>query len=376
MANAFYYSLRQPAIWLVSTEQQKGKTMNEITIRKPYDMHVHLRDGEMLRIVAPITARYFHRALVMPNLKPPVCDANNVGWYRQEIISAAGSGSNFEPLMTFKIMPDTDPRSIASLAKLKCLVAGKVYPKGLTTNADDGVEDFFALREVFKAMERHKLVLCLHGEMSGKHIIGRRREEEFLLILRFLARTYPNLRIVLEHITTAAAVEAVLSLSDNVAATITVHHLLLTHDDVGGDRLCPNNFCKPIAKDPKDRAALIQAAISGCPKFFFGSDSAPHPKEGKQRLYDCCAGIFTAPVAVPLLAEIFEQHGALHEDRLELFLCDFAMAFYRLPGETGDSPPLLRLVREPWRVPAEIDGIVPFWANQEISWQVADADKS
>ena len=251
------------------------------------------------------------------------------------------------------------------------MVAGKVYPKNLTTNAQDGVNDFFALRDVLSAMQDHNLVLCLHGEMPGDHIMGRDREQAFLRTLKFLARTYPNLRIVMEHITTAAAVEAILDLPDNVAATITVHHLLLTHDDVGGDRMCPNHYCKPIAKDPTDRAALVQAVISGCPKFFFGSDSAPHPKEGKQRLYDCCAGIFTAPVALGLLADIFEQNNALGE-RFELFVRNSGMDFYEVSEPLENPPRKLRFIKEPWLVPEEFAGIVPFWTKQTINWKVAE----
>jgi len=343
--------------------------MNERTILKPWDMHVHLRDGKMLETIAPITARHFARALVMPNLTPPIRTNDDVSRYRRKILAAVGPESSFEPLMTFKILPDTDPRVIGGMG-VNGLVAGKAYPKGLTHNAEDGIEDYFALRDVFAAMEEHKLVLCLHGEKPGKNIMGRNREREFLRTLCFLARTFPRLRIVLEHITTAAAVDMVLKLPDTISATITVHHLLLTQDDVGGDRMSPNHYCKPIAKDPADRDALIEAATSGCPKFFFGSDSAPHPREGKARLYDCCAGIFTAPVALPLLAEIFERHHAL--DRLELFVRDFAIQFYHPPGPAHDPLRKLRLVKQPWTVPEEMGGIVPFYAGKEISWRVAE----
>jgi len=345
--------------------------MDQFTIPKLWDMHVHLRDGEMLKAITPFTARHFYRAVVMPNLTPPVRAAADVSAYYERIMNAAGPDSNFNPLMTFKIMPDTEPKSIESLAALDYLVAGKVYPKNLTTNAQDGVDDFLALRDVYLAMQKNNLVLCLHGEMPGDHIMGRNREQEFLRILWFLARTYPDLRIVMEHITTAAAVDAILDLPDNVAATITVHHLLLTHDDVGGDRLCPNNFCKPIAKDPADREALIQAATSGCPKFFFGSDSAPHPKEGKQRLYDCCAGIFTSPVALGLLADIFEKSNAL--DRFEMFVRNFGAQFYGISEPLEDPPRKLRFIKHPWLVPDEFAGIVPFWTKQTINWKVENS---
>lgn len=336
-------------------------------IRKIWDMHVHLRDDDTLGIVAPITARDCACALVMPNLTPPIRIAHDVRTYRDRILAAAGTKGNFRPLMTFKILPDTDPRSIEGLLGVEDLVAGKIYPKGLTTNADDGVEDFFALGKVYEVMEKHDLVLCLHGELPGR-TPELKREQAFLRTLKFIARTFPGLRIVLEHITTAAAVDAVLSLPNNVAATITVHHLLLTHDDVVGAKLHPHHFCKPVAKMRKDRTALRKAALSGCPKFFFGSDSAPHPR-GAKECADCCAGIFTAPVALPLLAEFFEKHGAL--ERLEAFVRNFAVRFYQPRGLGSDDGELL-LVKHPWKVPEEIGGIVPFYAGKEISWRVEE----
>jgi dihydroorotase len=339
-----------------------------VTFPKPFDMHVHLRQDDLLHQVTPWTARCFAKAVVMPNLTPPIRTAHDVERYRQEIMSTAKGSPDFEPLMTFKILPDTDPATLAGLQQAG-VVAGKVYPKGLTTNAEDGVEDYFALYPVFAAMEKLGLVLCLHGEKPGKNIEGLDREREFLRTLFYLARTFPKLRIVMEHITTAAAVDAVLHLPDTVAATITVHHLLLTHDDVGGDRMRPHHYCKPVAKLLSDRDALIEAAISGCPRFFFGSDSAPHPRDRKE-CSECCAGIFTAPVALPLLAEIFARHNAL--DRIQLFLHDNAMRFYGLSETPPPHRPNITLVQEPWSVPEEIDGIVPFYAGQQLSWKVAN----
>ncbi|OGY32709.1 MAG: hypothetical protein A3C02_03675 [Candidatus Andersenbacteria bacterium RIFCSPHIGHO2_02_FULL_45_11] len=270
--------------------------------------------------------------------------------------------------MTFKILPDTSPAMLPEL-KQRGAIAGKVYPKNVTTNADDGVEDFFALSPVFHAMEELGIALCFHGEMPGKHIEGMNREREFLRTLRFVAKTFPKLRIVMEHITTAAAVDAVLDLPDTVAATITVHHLMLTHDDVGADRMQPHHFCKPVAQWKADRDVLIQAAISGCPKFFFGSDSAPHLKE-KKECSDCCAGVFTAPVALPLLAAIFDTFYAL--DRLQKFVYDSAKAFYRIDEfwtlPAGLQQPKMQLSKEPWTVPTEINGVVPFMAGETLDW--------
>lgn len=333
-----------------------------LTLPKPCDMHVHLRQGDMLQAVAPWTARYFSRALVMPNLTPPVCSAEQVEAYRRDIVGVVGSTVDFEPLMTFKILPGTDPLMLGSLKEAGA-IAGKVYPKGLTTNAEDGVDDFLALYHVFAAMQQLGLVLCLHGEKPGAHIAGLDRERAFLRTLYLLARTFPALRIVMEHITTTAAVEAVLQLPDTVAATITVHHLLLTHDDVGGDRMRPHHYCKPVAKFAADREALVEAATSGCPKFFFGSDSAPH-MVGRKECSECCAGVFTAPVALPLLAEIFERHNAL--DRLPIFVHDAAIRFYGLE----ESRTTVRLVQQPWTVPEVIGDIVPFMAGCEIAWSV------
>lgn len=305
----------------------------------------------------------------MPNLTPPICSVEDVLAYRERIIKAAGpsQASNFEPLMTVMVLPDTDLGLIAKLAALDCLVSGKLYPEGLTINAQDSVRDFFALGPVFQAMQKQGLVLCLHGEMPGSHIMGRDHEQAFLRSLHFIARTYPDLRIVLEHITTDAAVQAVLDLP-NVAATITVHHLMLTIDDVGGDKMCPNNYCKPIAKDPHDRDVLIQAAISGCPKFFLGSDSAPHQKEGKERLYDCCAGIFSAPVALALLTQLFYHHYAL--GRLQAFVSKFGPEFYDLPKLALDDKKEVTIINESQTVPDDYNGIVPFGAGDTIDWSV------
>ena len=333
---------------------------------KPYDMHLHLRDEDRLKAVAPITAEFFRGAVIMPNLTPPVCSVDDVIGYKARIMNTLGEGSSFNPLMTFKIMPETTRRDIVRLAD-GSVVAGKLYPKNLTTNAHDGIEDFFALHPVYSAMAENGIVLCIHGEMPGDDIEGMNRESAFLRTLKVIAKTHPSLKIVMEHITTEAAVDAVLDL-DNVSATITVHHLLLNHDDVGGDRMCPGHYCKPVAKMEKDRKALVWAATSGCPKFFFGSDSAPHPEEGKARLYDCCAGIFTAPVALPLLAQIFECNNAL--DRLQPFVGQYGKVFYEISENIAVNPGQLLFEKKHWTVPEKVAGIPVFWAGQQIEWTV------
>lgn len=350
----------------------------EISFAKPYDFHVHLRDGQMLQLVAPITAAQFYRALVMPNLRDnPVLTLSDAQAYRARILDAVGPSANFEPLMTIKIRPDTTKAIIRECKHgqlTTCVVAGKVYPKGLTTHSDDGVENFLGLYSIFQAMEESGLVLCLHGEMPGDDITSRDREREFLRTLKFIAKTFPGLRIVMEHITTAAAVDTILDLPGNVAATITLHHLMLTCDDVGGDHMHPDHYCKPIPKDRADLLALRMAATSGCPKFFFGSDSAPHPRTGKERGKDCCAGIFTAPVALPLLAEVFEWDNAL--DRLEGFVRHHGWQFYGTGEPAADRPRQITLTKEPWEVPpvfgSEPHSVVPFAAGRKITWRLKE----
>jgi dihydroorotase len=343
-----------------------------LTLRRPDDFHLHLRDGALLGRVLPHTAATFGRALVMPNTEPPVLTGADAERYRKEIVSAlpgsgSGSGSAFEPLMTIKIVPSTTPAVVRDAAAAG-VVAGKLYPEGVTTNSSDGVRDVLALGPVFAAMAEAGLVLCLHGETPDAFCLD--REERFLFeVLPELARSFPSLRIVLEHVSTAAAVDWVQHQpGTNVAATITVHHLLLTLDDVVGGMLAPHHFCKPVAKRPADRAAIVAAAVGGDPRFFLGTDSAPHPREAKESAHGC-AGVFTAPVALPLLATLFEEQGAL--PALEGFCSTHGAAFYGLPPSTGT----LRLVRSPWTVPTDHDGVVPLNAGSTLPWQI-DPDQS
>jgi dihydroorotase len=261
----------------------------------------------------------------------------------------------------------TTPATIRDAAAAG-VVAAKLYPEGVTTNSGDGVRDVLALGEVFAAMSDAGLVLCLHGESPDAFCLD--REERFLAeVLPGLARSFPDLRIVLEHVSTAAAVDWVRRHDGgNVAATVTVHHLLLTLDDVVGGLLAPHHFCKPVAKRPDDRAAIVAAAVGGDPRFFLGTDSAPHPRAAKESAHGC-AGVFTAPVALPLLATVFESQGAL--GALEGFCSAHGAAFYGLPPNPGT----VRLVREAWDVPAEIDGIVPFRAGATLPWRVDRVDR-
>ena len=324
--------------------------MDEIVIRRPNDFHLHLRSGELLKEVLFFSARQFDWAVVMPNTRPqPILTGADARRYYQEIIDAAQSLDcagfpSFKPLMTIQITPNTAPETIKRAAESGTLI-GKIYPLGITTNSDNGVLNFQKLYPVFEEMQKLDMVLSLHGESPDNSTQGIEREEVFLHTLRTLVRYFPRLRIVLEHITTRAAVECISTMSAKVAATITAHHLLLTLDDVIGyspesrGLMQPHNFCKPIAKTVYDRSALRTAVRNGNPKFFFGSDSAPHPKENKECAF-CCAGVFTSPVALPLLAQLLEYLGCL--ERLQGFVSDFGARFYRRPPNEGT----LRLVKK------------------------------
>jgi len=337
--------------------------MRLIQIKRGYDFHCHLRTGRELNSVVAFTVQQFNGAVVMPNTSPPILTALDVSRYKKEILDRT---SFFEPLMTIQINEKTTPE-IVEEAKRVGAVAGKVYPKGVTTNSQNGVTDFRAIYPALEKMQKLGMLLLLHGEDPWEKITCLDREKVFLPTLYGIVNDFPKLKIVLEHITTEAAVNFIQSLPNNVAATITPHHLVLTIDDVIGNFIKPHNFCKPIAKMPADRAALLKAATSGNPKFFFGSDSAPHVKERKE--CSCgCAGVFNAPIAIPLLTQIFEEQGALK--RLEDFVTNFGIRFYNLQYEAIDA---LVLAKEDWVVPLQYNGIVPFMAGQTLHWKIGYA---
>ena len=293
--------------------------MKTLTLPLPDDFHVHLRQGELLKNYAKTVAKEFGRILVMPNTVPPIASAENVRDYYAQIKSAA---PQLDLLMTFKLNAKI---SADELVKMKeaGVVAGKYYPAGVTTNSEDGVSEFESIFPVVAEMEKLGLVLCIHGEEPSAFCLD--REKEFIRRVEILAERFPKLRIVFEHLSTAAAVEAVKRLPANVAATITAHHLIHTLDDVIGGSLQPHHFCKPLPKRPEDRKALREAAFSGNPKFFFGSDSAPHAQSKKE----CCcgaAGVYSAPVAIPVLIQLFESANAL--DKLPNFIAGFGADFY------------------------------------------------
>lgn len=348
-------------------------TITQFKIRKPDDFHVHLREGDMLANVLPHTAKDFARALVMPNLKHAICSGVQAREYKHAI-KRLSEQTGFEPLMTIKMTQTTSPKTIED-ARHFGAIAVKVYPEGVTTNSSNGVRDIEQLDpEVFEAMADNSLVLCVHAEEPG--VFSMDREQGYLAHVRKIADEHPRLKIVVEHITTGVALDFVRQAGPNVAATITVHHLLITLDDVVGDKLNPHNFCKPIAKRPEDRSTLQAAALSGDPKFFLGTDSAPHAKDTKE-CSSGCAGCFTAPIAMPLLAELFDSKGKLSV--LERFTSENGAKFYGLPLNKDH----MTLERVEGTVPAQyggwagsvpdmtLVGVVPFMAGQKLAWRVA-----
>jgi len=332
-----------------------------IEIDRPLDMHLHLRDGEMLRLAAPFSARDFDGAVVMPNLVPPVASVDAMLDYRSRVIDAAGT-ENFRPLMTIFLQKQTR-KELERAKNAEGFFAMKLYPAGATTNSEGGVRDFGEAESTLHAMEELGIPLLVHGESNG---FVMERETEFLPVYRDLAMRFPKLKICMEHISTAAAIP-LLDAFENLFATVTLHHLLFTLDDLAGGLLAPHLFCKPIVKRPEDRAALRKAVFSGHPKIMFGSDSAPHPVEKKE----CSAvagGIFSAPVALPELARIFAENNAL--DALENFVGGNARRIYGLPPATGK----IVLEDSPDAVPAFYENgetrVVPLFAGQKTAWKI------
>jgi len=343
--------------------------MNQISIIRPDDWHVHLRDNEALSTTVKDISRYFGRAIVMPNLVPPVTNATLATEYYERIM-AAQPEPHFTPLMVLYLTDNTTPEDIKEAKASGLVYAAKLYPAGATTNSSSGVTDIANIDSVIAAMQEVDMPLLIHGEVTDSHIDIFDREKVFIdTILRPLVAKYPSLKVVLEHITTKDAVEFVESAGENVAATITAHHLLFNrnHMLVGGIR--PHFFCLPILKRNIHQEALIKAATSGSEKFFLGTDSAPHPKHAKESACGC-AGAYTAHAAIELYAEAFEQEGAL--DKLEAFASLNGPKFYGLPVN-GDK---ITLVRKEWSVPETLafgsDCVVPIRANETIAWQVAE----
>ena len=342
--------------------------MQTLTITTPDDWHLHFRDGDMLAETVPATARCFARAIVMPNLVPPIVNAQMAVAYRQRILDARGGHTQFEPLMTLYLTNQTSPEDIKQ-AKQAGVIAAKLYPAGATTNSDAAVKGIESLYPVFAAMAEQGMLLLIHGEVTEKHVDIFDREQVFIdLYLTKLVSDFPQLKVVFEHITTAGAVDFVNSSSANVAATITPQHLLLNRNDmlVGGVR--PHNYCLPVLKRSTHQHALREAVASGSPKFFLGTDSAPHEKHRKESACGC-AGCYSAWSALELYAQVFEDLGVL--DKLEGFASYHGADFYGLPRNSGK----VTLVKQPWQVPQSItlkngNPIVPFFAGETVNWQL------
>ena len=330
-------------------------------LNAPLDMHLHLRDGEMLKNIAKSSANTFSGAIIMPNLVPPVSSKEEVVAYKQRIMDAIGD-EKFTPYMTLFFKPSYDKAFLESVKDE--ITAIKLYPAGITTNSEGGVSGFDVeeLRPALEAMSELNIPLCVHGETNG---FVMDREAEFVSIYERLATAFPKLKIIMEHITTKESVEA-LDKFENLHATITLHHLIITLDDVAGGMLKPHLFCKPIAKRPEDRSALLKVALEAHPKVMFGSDSAPHPKHAKEAC-GCAAGVFTAPIALQVLAELFENENASLEN-LQAFISGNAQKIY------GVSPlsKIVTLEKKEFTVPSDYNGVVPMYADETLAYSIKE----
>lgn len=344
----------------------------ELTLTRPDDWHLHLRDGPALASVLPDSARRFARAIVMPNLKPPVTTTEMARAYRTRILAALPPGLAFEPLMTLYLTDNTPPAEIRA-ARASGLVHGvKYYPAGATTHSDAGVTDISRCFDTLAVMEEVGMPLLIHGEVTDPGVDVFDREAVFIeRVLMPLLKRFPRLKVVLEHITTRDAVQFVENAPPNVAATITVHHLLYNRNAMFAGGIRPHMYCLPVLKRETHRQALLAAATSGNPKFFLGTDSAPHARHAKETACGC-AGIYTAHAAIELYAEVFEAMGAL--SRLEAFASFHGADFYGLPRNRDR----LTLVREAWTVPRELafgrDTLVPLRAGETVAWRLVSPE--
>ena len=333
-----------------------ANSVDRVVINSPLDMHLHFREGAMAQTVIPLSSASFAGGIIMPNLVPAVNNMERLQGYIEEINSIVGDDV-FEPYMTvfFK------EYSYQELEEFKPYITGvKLYPAGVTTNSEAGVAAIDSAEATMKYLEELEIPLLVHGETHG---FVMDREKLFLPVFEHLAQKFPRLKIIMEHITTADAV-ALLDKYENLFATVTLHHLIITLDDLAGGLLRPHLFCKPIAKRPEDREALLNAALTAHPKLMFGSDSAPHPIHKKEAC-GCAAGIFTAPIALPALVELFVKHQAI--DKLQAFISDNAQKIYNI------TPPQKNITLEatPFKVPAIYGEVVPMFANKEISWSIS-----
>lgn len=343
--------------------------MTTLTLRRPDDWHLHLRDADALQAVLPYTSARFARAIVMPNLKPPVTTTAHALAYREQILQALPPGSRFEPLMTLYLTDRTDPAEV-DRAKASGHVHGfKLYPAGATTHSDEGVTDIRRIDAVLARMSELGVVLQVHGEVTNPAVDVFDREARFIdNVLTALVARFPSLRVVFEHITTRAAAEFVRNARPGVAATITPQHLLMNRNALFTGGIRPHHYCLPVLKTEADRRALLEIIASGDPRFFLGTDSAPHARSAKEAACGC-AGVFSAPAAIELYAEAFDAIGAL--GRLEGFASEFGADFYDLPR----NEERITLIKESWEVPACYpfgkEVIVPLRAGERIAWRIA-----
>lgn len=340
-----------------------------LTIRRPDDWHLHLRDGDMLAAVLPYTANVFGRAIIMPNLTPPVARAADAAAYRDRIRAALPAGTGFTPLMTAYLTDGTDPEDIGQGHADGIFTAAKLYPAGATTNSDNGVTDIANIRDVLAAMERIGMPLLVHGEVTDPAVDIFDREKVFIeRVLKPALDDFPGLKVVFEHITTAEGVAFVRSTGPTVGATITPHHLVINRNALFAGGIRPHMFCLPVAKRERHRLALVDAATSGEAAFFLGTDSAPHPVSAKET--DCgCAGIFNAPSAMEVYAQVFDDEGAL--DRLEAFASLNGSAFYGLPVNEG-TVTLSRGARgADALLSAGNEDVLPFDTGRPVNWVLA-----
>ncbi len=344
--------------------------MQTITITRPDDWHLHLRDGAEMAAVLPDTARRFARAIVMPNLKPPVTSVALAWDYRDRILAALPRGLDFTPLMTLYLTDNTSPQEIERAKASGFIHAVKLYPAGATTNSESGVTDLTKVSEVLAAMETIGLPLLVHGEVTDDDVDVFDREQVFIeRVLRPLVVRYPKLRLVLEHITTKQAADFVTTAAPNIGATITAHHLLLNRNALFQGGVRPHHYCLPVLKREEHRQALVSAATSGNPKFFLGTDSAPHAKHTKENACGC-AGVYTANIAIELYAEIFDHASAL--DKLEGFASFFGADFYGLPRNESKVTLTKTRVSVPETLPFGSHALVPFRAGEAITWAISN----
>lgn len=345
-------------------------TIQELHIRRPDDWHLHVRDGDGLKCAVPHSARRFARAVIMPNLKPPVVNVAQAAAYRDRILAAVPEGMRFDPLMTIYLTDDTTPDDIRAVAESGFMLGAKLYPAGATTHSDAGVTDIHRIDAVLQAMQDLGVPLMVHGEVTGPEVDLFDREARFIeQVLTPLVERFPALKVVLEHVTTAEAVAFVRQAPETVAATVTPQHILMNRNALFQGGMRPHHFCLPVLKREEHRAAILETLAEGHPRFFLGTDSAPHPRGAKENACGC-AGIYSAPAAIELYAEAFEQAGAL--EHLQAFASENGPRFHGLaPNED-----FITLRRQPWTVPESLpfgaDTVVPLRAGEELAWRLVD----